>query len=333
MKPYNNILIVRTDRIGDVILTTPAVAALRKAYPKARLSMLVAPLTRDLIAGHPDLHEVLVDDRKGIHRGLLGFLRLIRALRQRRFDMAIVFHTKKRTNSLCFFAGIPERVGYNHKLGFFLTQKIKDTRPQGLQHESEYCLDVLRFLGIPADSEGLYVSVHEADERWAEKFLGEHRIEPGRLAVIHPGASDPSKQWPAGNFRAVIDVLQNKYALPVCVIGASGIKRTAAEIERDYGNVLDLVGQTSVGQLVSLLKRSRILISNDSGPVHIAAALNIPVISIFTRNQPGINPERWRPLNPNSKVISPQENPAVSPAVSAVLEAADTLLKRVSQSP
>lgn len=321
MKSYNNILIVRTDRIGDVILTTPAITALRAACPRARLSMLVAPLTYDLVAGHPELHEVLIDERKGSHRGPLGFLQLARTLRQRHFDLALVFHTKKRTNGLCFFAGIPERIGYDHKLGFLLTQRIKDTRREGRQHETEYCLDVLRFLGIPADFKRLYVSVNESSERWAQQWLKENRIPPGRLAVIHPGASDPAKQWPAANFRELIGVLKSKYALPVCVIGATGVKRTAAEIERNFGDVLDLVGQTSVGQLVSLLKRSRILISNDSGPVHIAAALNIPVISIFTRNQPGINPERWRPLGGRSITVGPEDGLSVF----SVLEAVDRL--------
>ena len=116
---YRNILIVRTDRIGDVVLTTPAIEALRKAFPQARISILVTPVTRELVEGNPYLDEVLIDDRKGRHGGVFGFFNLVKTLRKRQFDLAIILHTKKRTNSLCFLAGIPHRVGYkNNKFGF-----------------------------------------------------------------------------------------------------------------------------------------------------------------------------------------------------------------------
>ena len=132
MQDYKNILIIRTDRIGDVRLTTPAIHALRKTYPKARISILVAPLTEDLVKGNPDIDEVIVDDRRNQHHGPLGYLKLTRLLKSKNYDLAINFHTKKRTNLLCYLAGIPNRLGYhNKKFGFLLTQKIYDRRPKG----------------------------------------------------------------------------------------------------------------------------------------------------------------------------------------------------------
>ena len=153
--PARRILVVRTDRIGDVVLTTPAIRALRQAYPEAHIAILVAKSTQALVDGNPDLNDVLVDDRRGRHQGL-GFWRLVSEVRRKRFDLAVIFHTKRRTNLLCFFAGIPERIGYkNDKFGFLLTEQIPDDRPAGTKHESEYCLDMLRPLGgSPAGGAG-----------------------------------------------------------------------------------------------------------------------------------------------------------------------------------
>src|SRR3989338_1410008 len=119
MKQFKNILIVRTDRIGDVVLTTPVISALRENYPHARLSMMVTPQTKDIVEGNPYLDSVIVFDRKEIGRNVGKLLGFILNLRKEKFDSAIIFHTKKITNLICFLAGIPQRVGYrNEKFGF-----------------------------------------------------------------------------------------------------------------------------------------------------------------------------------------------------------------------
>ena len=305
MQNYKNILIVRTDRIGDVVLTTPVIRALRKNFPQARLSILVAPATRELVDGNPHLTRVLVDDRQGSHRGPAGFFRLVQTLRKENFDLALVFHTKRRTNLLCFLAGIPRRVGYaDKKFGFLLTQKIKDTRPSGQKHESQYCLDVLRAMGIPVQEIELYLPLQRAAEDWVKELFTSQNINPRSLIAVHPGASDPTKQWPVHRFAEVMNRLGERYASRFVLIGATNNREAAAQIISGVKYpILDLTGKTTVGQSASLLKHCRLLISNDSGPVHIADALGTPVISIFTRNQPGINPERWQPLGKFSRTI------------------------------
>lgn len=353
MKEFKNILIVRTDRVGDVILTVPAIKALRQALPHSRISLLVSPATRDLVEGSPFADEVLVDDRRHEHQGMAGFLRLLWSLRRRRFDLAVIYHTKRRTNLLCFLAGIPCRAGYkNKKCGFLLTHPLADERPLGRRHEAQYCLDVLRDLGIESAvfaktpeelAEDLHVVLREESERWAETFLAQdHLGTAGRLVAVHPGASDPSKRWPAERFAEVIDVLAKRYDSPAVIIGTAQISGIATRISSQArAKVLDLTGKTNLSQLASLLKRCHLLISNDSGPVHLAAAVGTPVVSIFTRNQPGINPERWRPLGAKSRVVSVPLDTTVSfkkagsadsrylEAIAAgeVLEAVDALFK------
>jgi len=341
---FSNILIVRTDRIGDVILTTPAIEALRKSYPNSKISILVSPQTKELVIGNPNLDEVIVDDRNNLHKGFLGFLKMIFLVRSKKFDLAILYHTKKRTNALCFFAGIPYRIGYrNNKFGFLLTYQIKDVRHHGLKHEAEYCLDVLREIGIDTHEINLYLPLQKEAKEWVEGMFRRSELSlQDNLIAIHPGASCPTKIWPMKRFAELIDQLNMKYPSKVIIVGHSDVRNLADELKSmTKAPVVDLVGQTTISQLVSLLKKCAILISNDSGPVHIAAALGTPVVSIFTRNQPGINPERWRPLGERIMAVYPEKQEKISfvkgekidPSylesiqTAKVLEAVDSIIK------
>jgi len=336
-----NILVVRTDRIGDVVLTTPALALLRRAYPAAKISLLVSPLTKDLVEGNPDIDEVLVDERKRLYRGV-GFLRLVSDLRRRKFDLAVIYHTKKRTNVLCFMAGIPRRIGYkNNKFGFLLTHPVSDERHQGLKHEAQYCVDLLKTLGVEGEIPPAKVSLLPEAQYWAAQKL--QKIPAGsHLIAVHLGASDNSKCWPIEHFAGLMAELQQKYNPEFVLLGAQNTVEKAQALQKRLSfPVLDLTGQTSVAELCAVLNCCRMLISNDSGPVHIADALQLFVVSIFTRNQPGINPERWRPLNPKNRAVFPAPGGSISFAdprrvnpvdmnflpVKAVFESVDSLYK------
>ena len=304
MKTYKNILIVRTDRIGDVLLTTPAIAALRKHFSSARISILVSPATREIVEGNPHIDEVMVDDRKGGHRGLLGFWKLVFEIKKRKFDLAIVFHTKKRTNFLCYHAGIPERIGYrNNKCGFLLTKQIEDLRPQGTTHEVQYCLDVVKHLGVVGGDLKLFMPLKPESDQWAKKAFKDFGIQEGSPVVaVHPGASCISKRWPAERFAELIRMMPED--VRIVLVGSQENSQIASQIQFSTKKpILDLIGKASLSQLAGVLRRCRLLISNDSGPVHVAVAVETPVISIFGRNQAGLSPARWRPLGPKDVVI------------------------------
>jgi len=308
-----NILVIRTDRIGDVVLTTPALGAIRRHFPEARISLLVSAFTADLVRGHPDVDEVMVDDRSGRHAGWMGFCRLLGHIRRKKFDIVINFHTKKRTNLLSFFAGIPRRIGYaNEKFGCLLTDRIPDDRPQGHKHEARYCLDLLQCLGVPQDQElVLRIALQTAAQHEAGQVLASLQAKTGlqKIVALHLGASCPSKRWPIAYFADVVREISRRYPAVFCVLGTQDQADLVAAIRNELGVsasvIHDLLGRTSVALMCSLIRRCDLLISNDSGPVHVAAALGVPVISIFTRNQPGINPERWRPLGAKSFYLAP----------------------------
>ncbi len=343
MKEFKNILIVRTDRIGDIILTTPAIKALKKRFKDARITILVTPQTKDLIEGNPYLDEILVDDRKKDNKYFFGFLKLIVLLWRKKFDLAVVYHTKKRTNLLCFLAGIPNRLGYkNNKFGGLLNMPVIDVRNDGKRHESEYCLLLLKCLGIEEKEVDLYVTVKKEAEEWVQKTFSNISLSGKKIIGIHPGASDPSRRWPVENFIELMNKIVLKYNCLFVVLGDAFLRNEADKIKKEVkAEIIDLIAQTNVSQLVSIIKKMDLLISNDSGPVHVAVALEKPLISIFTRNQPGINDTRWRPLNKQAITISvPLEDKVdfskagkIDPKnlqnipVSRVLEAVDALIK------
>lgn len=299
-REFKNILVVRTDRIGDVVLTTPVLEALRKAYPTARITMMVTPVTKDIVEGNPSLNEIIVFDKKGKDKGFFNFWRFIHMLRAKKFDLALNYHLKARMNLMLFHAAIPHRIGFkNNKFGFLLTEQYLDPRTSGRRHEAEYCLDLLKHIGIETPTElHLCVGVKEESERWAEEALEAHGISlMEKLFAFHPGASCISKRWPPERFAEVADRLAEKHKARILLVGAGDSQLIAREVLLSMKQpVFDFTGKTTVSHLISLLKRCSLLISNDSGPVHLAVGVGTPVISIFGRNQPGLSKTRWRPL-------------------------------------
>lgn len=315
IKEPKKLLLIRTDRIGDVVLTTPVIKALRMTYPKCHITMLVAKSARTLVTLNPFLDEVKIDDRQFLHNGFLGFFKLVQSIRQEKYDTVVVLHTKKRTNLVAFLAGIPQRLGFkNKKFGFLLTHPVKDARHTGEKHETEYCMDLIERLNVERVEPELLVSVHKTAESWIEQLLHLNQIHASeKLIAVHLGASDPAKRWPLEKFKELIDLIRENVECRVILVGSPDTLTLSNSLNLRFNNsLMNMAGKTSLAQLISLLKHSHLLISNDSGPVHIAAALGTPVVSIFTRNQPGINPERWRPLGEKSRFVSVPPDESVS---------------------
>lgn len=294
------ILIVRTDRVGDVILSTPVIKNLRAYFPQAHIAFMCRPYTKDILEGNPSLDEVIVYDKYGKHKSLWGSVRFVFALRKKKFDWAVVLHPTNRVHMVTFFAKIPFRIGWDRKMGFLLTKRIAHTKQEGLKHESEYTLDILRELDIPILYRHLYFSVSEGAQGKVDGMLRDNDISNSeKLITVHPSASCVSKRWPADYFCQLINTLKERLSLKVAVITAKGEEHFAERIIKDC-DVIDLRGKLDLVEVGALLKRSAIFISNDSGPVHIAAALDVPVISIFGRKNSGLSPMRWKPLGENS---------------------------------
>jgi len=302
---FKRILIARTDRIGDVLLSTPLIKALRDKYPQAYIAMMVSPYARDIVEGNPYLDKVIIYDKERLHKSWLNSLKFARGLKRKKFDLAFILHPTNRVHLVSFLAGIPKRVGYDRKLGFLLTDRIKHTKQLGEKHELEYNLDLLRYLGIEPQDKNLYMPIKPESEKWVRELFRQEGIhEADKLLAIHPAASCPSKIWSAERFAQAADKLAQKYGFKILVIaGPKDLKTAEVLVKHLRSGVINLAGKTSVSQLASLLKRCALFISNDSGPVHIACAIGTPVISIFGRNQAGLSPRRWGPVGLKDKIL------------------------------
>ena len=296
------ILIVRTDRIGDVVLSTPVIRVLRAAHPQAYLGMMVRPEHRELVEGNPDLNAVILYDKRGPEKGVAGNLRFARRLREYRFDTAVILHSTNRVVLMSWLAGIRRRVGYARRLGWLLTHRLPYVKREGEKHEREYNLDLLKLIGVEPEDGELFVPVRPEQEGRVEQFLrqrGAGGMEKP-LVVLHPGASCLSKRWPAERFARVGDRLAARGAR-VAVLTGPGEEPQGLEVLRQMREpAIEMLGAFGLGETAALLKRARLLVSNDSGPVHIACAVGTPAVSIFGRWGGGLSPVRWGPTGRGS---------------------------------
>ncbi|MBN3041001.1 MAG: glycosyltransferase family 9 protein [Candidatus Omnitrophica bacterium] len=300
MKKPQRILIIRTDRLGDVILSTPVIKNLKMAFPEAYVAFMCRPYTKDVLEGNPYLDEVIVYDKYGKDKNFYQTLRFAKYLKSKKFDLALILHPTNRAHLLTYLARIPERIGYDRNLGFLLTKRIVHKKQEGRKHELDYTLDILRFLGIKIVDETAYFPVNEKARKKINNLLGDYAIEDAeKIIAVHPCASCSSKRWPIKNFIKLIDLISKEFKARFILV-ASEKEAILADELAGYPGIIDLRAKLSISELGALLERADLFISNDSGPVHIAASLKKPVIAIFGRNNPGLSPRRWRPLGDNS---------------------------------
>jgi len=291
-----SLLVRATNWLGDAVMTTPAIAALRSAFPWTRISLLARPLVAELFRHHPDADEVIVYERPGRHEGAIGRLRLARQLRRRRFDGAVLLQNAFDAALLAFLAGIPERAGYpTDGRRILLNRPVPLTREILSRHEVEYYLCLLEGVGIPRPaSPGLRLAVTaEEQDAMATRLarLGIGKTVP--FLVVNPGAAYGSaKRWYPERFAAVADALSEEWGAPVVVAGSPAEAPLAGEIEAAMKRPpVNLAGKTTVRELMALLSLSRFLLTNDSGPMHIGAAFGVPLVAIF-------GPTDWRRTSP-----------------------------------
>jgi len=304
-KEPKRILLARTDRLGDVVLSTAVVKFLREEYPSAYIAMLIRPYTAEVFKNDPNLDKVIVYDKHNEHKSFYGTVKFALSLRKMKFDTAIAFHPTNRVHLMFFVAGIPERIGYNRDLGWMLTRKMPYRKHEGKMHEADYNFELLKNSGFDVSRADRhpYIVTDDGDKNMVEKIMKECGIGEDFI-TIHAGASCPSKRWPAVRFAEVAATLARDFECGIVLIGGHGTENDNNTIMSLAGNrAVDLTDMLRVGELAELLKRSRLFISNDSGPVHIAVAVGTPVVCIFGRRDPGLSPLRWGPLGKSDIVL------------------------------
>jgi predicted lipopolysaccharide heptosyltransferase III len=295
-----NILVIKLRYLGDVLLATPVFRALRERFPDARISVAVNAGTEGVLADNPDLDEVLV-----VERGpLRAQVRFLRDLRRRRFDAVVDLTDGDRSALLGRLTGAPVRVGFNeeHRWRGLLYTRVVTSRPS--THRVERDLEAVRPLGIEPKAGPLVLQVPASTEEEAARLLREVGIQDdasrGPLVMLQPGARYWFKAWPAERFAELADRLAESHGCRVVVGGSPA--------ERDLGEAVcaeartkpaNLAGRTTLCVLAAILKRCALFIGNDNGPMHMAAALGVPVVALFGPSDPAV----WGPRGEKAVVI------------------------------
>jgi len=286
----DRILVRGVNWVGDTILTYPAVQRLKKAFPQSHLAVLVRESLVDLWKTFPSVDEVIPFQPGKGWRSLWEDLRLGFSLKREKFDLAVVFPRSFRSAYQIFLARIPIRVGYRDEGRFlFLTHGIPrdDDIVQG--HRIHYYQRLLSTLGM---DERLYpprVFLREEDRRWAKEKLERMGLLDGRpLIGMNPGATyGLAKCWYPDRFGELGKRLVKKWKASVLLFGKAEEKTIAQEILRHLGDGgIDLTGQTGLLQLAAVLENCRLLATNDTGTMHLAAAAGTPVVAIFGPTDP-----------------------------------------------
>jgi len=278
------ILIRSTNWLGDAVLTTPAMGQLRKAFPKAEIVVAANPAVAEMLAHHPDLDRVMVWDKKHRHKGIHGLVQFSREVRKEKFDLAVLFQNAFEAAFMVWLARVPRRMGYRTDgRALLLNYGVPVSAAEHRLHHSEYYANMMKQAGVaaPIGRPRLYCSKQEI--AWAEQQL------PGdRWVAINPGAAYGSaKRWLPERFAEVAEKITEELGARIALIGSQQDVAVGAQIvSHSHASILNCIGKTTIRQLMALLTRCQLLITNDSGPMHMAAALATPLVAVFGPTDP-----------------------------------------------
>lgn len=316
---FDRILVIRQhNQMGDMMLAIPALRAVRETYPRARIGVVSSTLNAGVLANSPFVDRVFTYDKA---RPLTG-VRLLRELRAERFDLAIVLHTVSFSFTsvmLAVLSGARIRMGSTSRAlgdsltGSYLNMTLPLPDPAELDrmNEAEHNLFPLRAAGITTDDLAPLMVPAAASERWAEAFAREHWREGSLRLAVHPGAGKIQNIWPPENFAAVVDALSGRRPVSLVVVEGPRDALSVAAFARACSVTGTVLRGRSIVDVAALLKRADLVICNDTGVMHVAAAAGARVLAVFGPTDPA----RWAPLCDGLTVVrAPEGNlQAVTP--------------------
>jgi len=292
------ILVIRYRFIGDTILTVPFLRNLRRAYPDAQIDMLVGPVSGEVLTDCPYINNLIVFDTtrkfkyENTKQEKQSFFNYVNLLKKQKYDKAYVLKRSFSSAALAFFAGIKQRIGFDteHR-GIFLTKRVPYVKNR---HEVECFLDILRADNIPVTNNYLENWINESADNKINGIFKELNITDGKKALIHATSGNVLKQWPLEYFAELIKYLANKKKIQIFYTGTANDSNVYELIHSLIGEELtikpvNLCGKLSLAESAALINKMDFAVGSDSGTLHIAAALNIPVIGIYGP----MNPTKW----------------------------------------
>ncbi len=302
--PPQRVLVKEVNWLGDLVMSLPALKAVRRAWPQAQLALLVKRELASFFDGSQWVDEVIP---YVVTRGLQGLAdrrSIVAQIRSRRFDLAILFPKSFEAAFWAALARVPRRAGLAADgRGLLLTHKTGLAADSAEAHQVHQYLHLLRqTLGIDGNADDCAPDIHEPHRARMRAWLESHRQRPqARLIALAPGAAfGPAKEWPAAHYAALIDLLALRDNTECVLVGSAGERHKCEEVVAASGQGARIAaGETNVGELMALLSLCDGFAGNDSGSMHIAGAIGIPTVGLYGST----NPERTGPLGPKTKVL------------------------------
>jgi heptosyltransferase-3 len=285
-----SVLIIKLRYIGDVLLATPTVRAIKAARPDVRVTMMVNRGTEDVLSGNPDMDEIVILDKGS----LAAQWRFIAGLRRRRFDTVIDLTDGDRSAFLSWISGAPVRIGFNDEhrwRGRCYTQVIQPV--PGMRHRIDRDLEVLKPINIQAGSKDLQLWLTPEEEDSADQLLDQLGVQRSQsIVMLQPGARYWFKAWPPERFAELADRLMSQYGCQVLIGGSDQDIDLAQQIQQmAKSRPIIMAGRTTIKQFAAIAKKSALFIGSDSGAMHIASAVSTPVVALFGPS----SPREWGP--------------------------------------
>jgi heptosyltransferase-2 len=280
------ILVRSTNWVGDTVMMLPSLVAVRKTFPRAEITVLANPWVLPLLENHPAVDRTIVMDKgRGVIHAAKEILLLISRLRNVRFDLAVLFQNAFEAALLSYLGGVRYRVGYNTDgRGVFLTHRVIRDKAILSAHQVDYFLGLIDAMGWEVKETSPVVHVNEDDTKAVSMMLSSEGIcDDDMLVGLNPGAAyGPAKRWPAERFAVIGDWASKRWSAKVVLFGSPSEEAIAEEVATLMNaEPLNVCGKTTLGQAMALIKRCNFFVTNDSGLMHIAAALNRPLVAVF----------------------------------------------------
>lgn len=309
MTKLGHVLLVRTDHLGDLLLTLPAACALKAADPTCRVSVLASPANAEAARHHPDVDHVEVDRVEAQGSGLRRLGPLVQQIRALRCDSAVIAHPTPRLAVAVWLAGVPVRIGTAYRgYSFLFNRRVREHRRRPpWKHESQYTLNMLEPLGVTAgDAPVVAWRIDPPEVFAADQLCRAHGLAGKRLIAIHPGNAGSSMNWSSDQYAALGRVLASRPDRAILVTGGSSERTLTAQVAAAIGaNAVDLGGQLTLPELAAVIARCAVYVGSSTGPTHLAAAVGTPIVALYSPMRSAV-PARWGPLGAATRVLQPE---------------------------